>query len=178
MWVVRAFLDRLVLLFGVVVAGCIPSFIVQYRQRLDGRLEQVLMDLAPFQAIAEHEHHGSLAELINYHLQSNDPTFHQEGAAIQAMQRSADQLRAMVQALNTDLAHQFSYLLGHSDKSLLHSTWVAYQPSFTLDLQGVLFALAVGVSLWALFLLIWFALAWLLGSIAGIEPGRPHSGLR
>lgn len=178
MWVIRAFLDRLVLLFGVVTAGCIPSFIVQYRQRLDGRLEQVLMDLSPFQAIADREHNGSLAQLIQYHLQSNDATFHQEGAAIQAMQQSADQLRAMVQALNTDLAHQFSYLLGHSDPALLRTTWEAYHPSFTLDLQGVLFALLVGVAIWGLFLLVWFALAWLLGSIAGVEPGRRHSGLR
>jgi len=178
MWVVRAFLDRVVLLLGVVVAGCIPSFIVQYRQRLDGRLEQVLMDLAPFQAIADREHNGSLAELIRYHLQSNDPTFHQEGAAMQAMVQSAEQLRAMVQALNTDLAHQFSYLLGHSDQGLLRTTWDAYHPAFTLDLQGVLFALAVGVSLWGLFLVIWFALAWLLGSIAGAPPTRHPSGLR
>ena len=54
MWIVRAFLDRIVLLAGVVAAGCIPSFIVQYRQRLaaDDSI-RCWLDLAPFQAIAD-----------------------------------------------------------------------------------------------------------------------------
>jgi len=178
MWIVRAFLDRIILLVGVVAAGCVPSFIVQYRQRLDGRLEQVLMDLAPFQAIADHEYQGNLQQLVEHHLQSTDPTFHQEGTAIQAMVHSADQLREMVAGLNTDVAHQFAYLLGHSDHALLLTTWSDYRPGFSLEIQGVLFAVAVGVTLWGLFLVLWFALAWLLGSIAGVEPSRRASRLR
>ena len=83
-------LDRIVLLAAVVAAGCVPSFIVQYRQRAGGRLDQVLADLAPFQAIADRNHGGSLAELIHYHLQSTDATFHQEGAALQSMVETAD----------------------------------------------------------------------------------------
>ena len=89
-------LDRLVLLVAVVAAGCVPSFIVQYRQRLGGRLDQVLADLAPFQAIADRNHGGSLDELIRYHLQSSDATFHQEGAALQAMVQAAARLRSML----------------------------------------------------------------------------------
>jgi len=172
MWVIRAFLDRIILLVGVVAAGCVPGFIVQYRQRLAGRLDQVMRDLAPFQAIADREHHGSLAELIRYHLQSSDATFHQEGAALQAMVESADRLRAMAEGLSTDLAHQFFYLLTHADRSLLHATWGDYRPGFALDLQGLVFALVIGVSLWALFLLVWQGAAWLLRSMTG--GGRTH----
>jgi hypothetical protein len=58
---VRDILDRIVLLAAVVAAGCIPSFIVQYRQRAGGRLDQVLADLAPFQEIADRNHGGSLS---------------------------------------------------------------------------------------------------------------------
>ena len=115
MGVIRGLLDRIVLLLGVVVAGCVPSFIAQYRQRAGGRLEQVLADLAPFQQIADHEHGGSLAELVHHHLQSSDPTFHGEGAAVQSMLDSADHLRALLQGLNTDLFHQGVYLLFHGD---------------------------------------------------------------
>ena len=175
MWIVRAFLDRIVLLIGVVAAGCVPGFIVQYRQRLNGRLEQVLMDLAPFQAIADREHHGSLDELIRYHLQSADPTFHQEGNAVQAMVQSADRLRAMAHGLNTDLAHQFVYLIAHSDSSLMRATWGDYRPVFALDVQGVIFALAVGVALWVLFMIIWYATAWVLRSMIGAEPAHVNS---
>jgi hypothetical protein len=160
-WIVRAFLDRIILLMGVVAAGCVPGFIVQYRQRLAGRLDEVMLNLAPFQAIADREHHGSLAELISYHLQSSDPTFHQEGAALQSMLDSAERLRAMMQSLNTDLAHQFAYLLIHSDNSLLRATWGDFRPGFALEPQGIVFALVVGVSLWALFMMIWHATAWL-----------------
>src|ERR1700676_5521217 len=115
---VRAILDRMVLLVAVVAAGCIPSFIVQYRQRLGGRLDQVLADLAPFQAIADRNHGGSLDQLIRYHLQSSDATFHQEGAALQAMVQAAAQLRSMLSALDTDVLHQSAYLLLHYDMTL------------------------------------------------------------
>src|ERR1700722_2212085 len=99
---VRAILDRIVLLCAVIAAGCIPSFIVQYRQRAGGRLDQVLADLSPFQEIANRNHGGSLAELIRYHLQSSDATFHQEGAALQSMVQAGGRVRAMLAALDSD----------------------------------------------------------------------------
>jgi|HubBroStandDraft_1064217.scaffolds.fasta_scaffold23964_4 hypothetical protein len=178
MWIVRAVLDRIVLLSGVVIAGCVPGFIAQYRQRLNGALDQALHDLAPFQMIADQEHHGSLNELIQYHMQSLDPTFHREGTAIQAMVDSADRLRLMVTGLNTDLAHQFIFLVANRDNSLLRATWGDYRPAFALDLQGVLFAIVIGLSLWALFMLLWFLCAWLFGSIAGNPATRTASRLR
>jgi hypothetical protein len=162
---VRAILDRIVLLFAVVAAACIPSFIVQYRQRMGGRLDQVMADLSPFQEIANRYHGGSLTELIHYHLQSTDATFHQEGAALQSMVQAAEQLRSMLAALDTDLMHQCAYLLLHHDSDLLRATWGSYQPGFTLDLQGAVFALALGVALWAIFLGIWHGVAQLLGAL-------------
>jgi hypothetical protein len=171
-WLLRSVLDRIVLLAGVLAAGCVPGFITQYRQRLGGRLDQVLMDLAPFQAIAEHEHHGSLPELVQYHLQSSDPTFHQEGMALQSLMHSADQLRSMVQALNTDLPHQCLYLLWHADLPLLSATWADYRPVFALDLQGTIFALVIGIALWVLFLFLWHGLAGLMRLLGRARPVR------
>jgi hypothetical protein len=170
---VRALLDRIVLLAAVVAAGCIPSFIVQYRQRLGGRLDQVLADLSPFQQIANRNHGGSLTELIRYHLASTDATFHQEGAALQSMVQSSERLRAMLAGLDTDLVHQCAYLLLHHDGELLRATWGGYQPGFTLDLQSVLFALAVGVVLWALFLGLWHAVAYLFDALRRGPPRLP-----
>jgi hypothetical protein len=154
-----AMLDRLVLLAGVLAAACIPSFIVQYRQRLGGRLEQVQADIAPFQAIADHNFGGSLPRLIQYHLASRDSTFHQEGVALQGMLDAAAHLRDALQALNTDLLHQCLYLLRQPDVALLHSTWSAYQPGFTLTPQSGLFALALGLLVWLLFLGCWHGIA-------------------
>lgn len=162
MSMIRGLLDRIVLLLGVVIAGCVPSFIAQYRQRASGRLEQVLADLAPFQQIADHEHGGSLADLVRYHLQSSDPTFHREGAALQSMLDSAERLRSLLQGLDTDLYHQGVYLLGHADLDLARATWSLYQPGFALTAQSMAFALIVGVLLWLLFLGLWHGVAWLL----------------
>jgi hypothetical protein len=159
MRMVRGILDRLVLLAAVLIAACIPSFIAQYRQRLGGRLDQVHSDLAPFQAIANHDFGGSLAKLIDYHLASQDATFHREGMALQSMVDAAARLREALQALNADLVHQCLYLLRHPDYDLLRSTWSAYQPGFTLTVQGALFAFVLGLIIWSAFLGFWHSTA-------------------
>ena len=179
---IRGLIDRIVLLCAVVAAGCVPSFIAQLRQRASGRLDQVLADLAPFQQIADREHGGSLAALVQYHLQSSDPTFHDEGAALQRMLGAADRLRGLLHGLDTDLYHQCLYLLLHGDAGLARATWSLYQPGFSLSPQSIPFALLIGVLLWALFLALWQAAAWWLGrgrsGREGARSARPASSER
>ncbi|HUV99834.1 MAG TPA: DUF2937 family protein [Gallionella sp.] len=155
MALIRGILDRIILVIGVVAAGCIPSFIAQYRQRVGGRLDQVLQDIAPFQAIANQFHHGSLQELIKYHLASADQTFHDEGAALQGMVDSAEQLRQALVALNTDLFHQLVYMLTKADPLIARATWEIFSPAFNLTPQSIVFALVIGVAFWLLFLAVW-----------------------
>lgn len=168
----RGLLDRLVLLAAVLGAACIPSFIAQYRQRLGGRLDQVLRDLAPFQEIANRNHGGDIQKLIQHHLQSTDATFHDEGSAIQAMVSAAESLRASVEALNSGLWHQLGYLLTHSDPELARATWETYVPAFSLTPEYALFALALGVALWLLFLGSWVGCARLVHSSRRRAPSR------
>jgi len=152
---IRGILDRIILVVGVVAAGCIPSFIAQYRQRVGGRLDQVLQDIAPFQAIANQSHHGSLQELINYHLASADATFHNEGAALQAMLDSSDQLRQALDALNTDLFHQMFYMLTKADPLIVRATWEIFSPAFNLTSESIVFAAIIGAAIWLVFLALW-----------------------
>jgi hypothetical protein len=152
---IRGFLDRIILVIGVVAAGCIPSFIAQYRQRVGGQLNQVLQDLAPFQAIANQFHHGNIQELIQYHLASADSTFHNEGTAIQTMVDSAEQLRQALEALNTDLYRQMVYLLTNADPLIARATWEIFSPAFNITPASVVFALIVGFVVWLVFLAIW-----------------------
>ncbi len=172
MRIITGLLDRLVLLIGVIAAGCVPSFIVQYRQRAGGRLDQVLADLAPFQALADRNHGGSLEALIRYHLQNGDSTFHQEGEALQSMVDAAERLRALLHALDTDLLHQCIYLLLHHDPGLLRATWNAFQPGFTLTPPSLMLALVLGGLLWALFVGLLHGVMWLVRAFAG--RGRPR----
>ncbi len=155
---IRGILDRIVLVAGVVAAGCIPSFIAQYRQRVGGMLDQVLQDLAPFQVIANQFHHGSLHELIQHHLESTDLTFYNEGAAVQAMVESAEQLKNVFQALDTDLFHQLGYLITKMDPFIARATWEVFSPSFGLSVESVVFGSAVGVLIWLAFLSVWYAI--------------------
>ena len=64
MFLLRGLLDRILLIGAIFAAACVPSFIAQYRQRLGGRLDQVLHDLAPFQEIANRNHGGDLRKLV------------------------------------------------------------------------------------------------------------------
>jgi len=155
---IRGILDRIILVIGVVAAGCIPSFIAQYRQRVGGRLDQVLQDMAPFQAIANQFHHGSLQELIKYHLASADPTFHDEGAALQGMLDAAERLRQALQALDTDLFHQLVYMLAGTDPLIARATWEIFSPSFNLTPESVVFALVIGFAIWLVFLAVWMTI--------------------
>ena len=139
MGVIRGLLDRIVLLCAVVAAGCVPSFIAQYRQHASGRLEQVLADLAPFQLIADREHGGSLTALIQHHLQSSDATFHGEGAALQNMVDAADHLHATLQGLDTDLYHQSLYLLLHGDAEFHNALEVFYRVLLAGGILAILY---------------------------------------
>lgn len=148
-------LDRLVLLAGVIAGGCVPSFVLQYRQRLGGRLDQVLKDLAPFQEVANRLHGGSLDALVQHHLASSDATFHAEGEAIRRMMDAARDLRAAAQALNADLWHQMAYLLTRADADLARATWGSFHPAFVLTGESMLLAAAVGLTIWLLFVALW-----------------------
>jgi hypothetical protein len=161
----KGLLDRVVLVLGTVAGGCVPGFIVQYRQRVGGRLDQVVEDLAPFRVIAERFHGGSIEALINHHLASIDQTFHAEGAAIQGMVDAELRLRGMLEALQGAVWQQLQYLLTHPDGDLLQATWSAHVPAFTLDAQGMLMALVIGVMLWLLFLLFWKGIGVLVTAI-------------
>jgi len=156
---VRGLIDRLLLLVTVVAGGLVPGFITQYAQRLGGRLDQALLDLAPWQQIADQYHHGSLAQLIQYHLASGDPTFHAEGAAIQALVLGVQRLQIAVDALHGTLFHQLGYLVLHTDPELARATFSDWVPTFALSAEGIAIALGFGLSFWLVFHALWRLIA-------------------
>jgi len=155
---VRALIDRLLLVAGVVTGGLVPGFISQYRQRLGGRLDQARLDLEPWQAIANQHHHGDLGQLVQYHLASHDPTFFAEGQAIQALVDTVHRLQDAVAAMHATLPKQAWYLALHADPGLLRATYVDWVPTFSLSGEGLAFAACTGLLAWLGFQ----ALCWLL----------------
>ncbi|HYW56692.1 MAG TPA: DUF2937 family protein [Polaromonas sp.] len=174
---VRGFLDRIVLIGGVLCGGMTPSFMAQYRQRVGGQLSQVVQDLAPFQQIANLRHQGSLDALVAHHLKSTDPTFQAEGAAIKAMVDAALRLKEAFEGLNGTLTQQVGYLLQHADPEVLKATWSIYQPSFLLSIDGLIFAVSFGLIVWLVFLGTWMIVAGLATRGRGAGSARSHRGL-
>lgn len=158
-------LDRAVLLVGTLLGACLPGFVVQYRQRVGGRLDQVEQDLEPFRAIARQQHGGSLDALIQHHLQSVDATFHAEGQAIQAMVNAEISLRATMDALQGSVLHQLAWLIPHYDRGIARATWQSYVPSINLETSSIVVALLAGVTLWLLFLAVWHGTRRLVGTL-------------
>lgn len=170
----RGLLDRLVLLAGTVAGGCVPGFIQQYRQRVGGRLDQVQMDLAPFQEIARRFHDGDMDKLVRHHLASSDPSFHAEGQALQSMLDSLASLRAMAEGLSGTVWQQVRFLLGHYDRQIGLATWQDHVPTFSLDAGSILIALCVGVVCWVVFQLLWQLGSLIAMWITGLFATRPR----
>jgi hypothetical protein len=174
MILLRGLLDRIVLVGAILAAGCVPSFIAQYRQRLGGMLDQATKDLSLFQDIANRFHGGDIQRLIKHHLASTDPTFRAEGTAIQTMVETVAQLKASLAALNTDFYGQLAYLGRSADPAIARATWDAFVPAMSLTGEALLFAAASGLIIWLAFLATWIAVARLAGTVAtrGRKPGK------
>lgn len=157
--ILRAIVDRAVLLTLIVAAGAAPSYIQQYRQQVAGRLAQVESDLAGFEALAARRHGGDMRALIAHHLASDDATFRGEGVVIERMLTRADALRETYAALDAPLARQAWYLARHADAEIARSTWSIYDPAFVLTPAGIVFALVVGVGAWLILFGLWRLLA-------------------
>jgi phytoene dehydrogenase-like protein len=151
----RGLFDRLALIGGVLAGGCVPGFITQYHQRVGGRLDQVKIDLAPFQEVARRFHGGDLNALVKHHLASPDRSFNAEGQALQGMMDSFARLQGMMDGLTGSVWQQMGYLLRHFDREIGAATWQDFLPSFNLDPASLMVAGAFGAICWLIFLGIW-----------------------
>jgi hypothetical protein len=172
MVILRGILDRIVLVGAVLAAGCVPSFVAQYRQRLGGMLDQATKDLALFQDIANRFHGGDLQRLIRHHLASTDPTFRAEGTVIQTMVETVARLRESLAALNTGFYGQLEYLVRDGDPAVARATWDAFVPAMSLTTEALIFAFASGVIIWLLFLVAWIMVARFAAAVGGRRAGH------
>lgn len=146
----------MVLVSAAVAGGLIPGFIAQYRQRLGGRLDQALLDLAPWQKLADQSYRGDLGKLIDYHLSSSDPTFRSEGGIIHGLVDTVHQLQSAVDAMHGSLFSQAGYLALHADPAMTRATLADWVPTFALSGEGLLFAAGFAVLAWLVFHAVWW----------------------
>jgi hypothetical protein len=149
----RTLIYIIVFAAGLVFGGIFPGYIAQYQQRLDAQYEQLTVDLQPFRQIADRYHAGSMALLIEYHLASEDPTFYDEGLAIQKMLTNETRLAESRAAFESSLFRQAVFLYLDRDAELAKATWDAYTPAFVTTRDALVFAGSVGLIFFMMFYL-------------------------
>lgn len=150
----------LIFILGAGLGSAFPSYSSQYQLRLKAQLDQVSIDLAPFQEIADEFHGGSLNGLIAHHLESDDPTFHAEGSAIQLMLDSKSEFANANAALNQSPMSQARFFIENIDYDLARSTWQSYTPSIIATPAAFSFAITVGAVLCIFSYLLWGSIRW------------------
>jgi hypothetical protein len=159
---IRGIIYIIVFLTGFFAGGLFPSFSAQYHQRLQAQYDQVSIDLAPFQNIADRFHGGSLDALIQHHLLSTDPTFHAEGEAIQLMINSKAQLAESKAAAEAPYIDQARYFYKHMDENIAQATWKSFTPAVITTEHAVTFSLTIAtlsiIVLWAILALLSLAM--------------------
>jgi len=151
----RGLIYGCVFLGGALLGNLVPGYINLHEQRVQARLQQVSIDLAPFQEIADRYHDGSMATLVQYHLASTDPTFHDEGVAIGSMLENRMELRDALEALDGSLLDSTIYLVRTADTDLARQTRSAYRPSLLLTRDSALISIVSGAALAAAIWAIW-----------------------
>jgi hypothetical protein len=154
----RGLIYGCVFLGGALLGNLVPGYIDLHEQRLQARFQQVSIDLAPFQEIADRYHDGSMTALVQYHLASSDPTFHDEGVAIGGMLNSHVELREALAAMDGTLLDSTIYLVRTADTDVARQTRAAYRPSLVLTRDSALLSIVSGAALvltvWAIWLLL------------------------
>lgn len=130
---------------GSLLGSILPSYGMQYVVSVESKLEQVNVDLAAFQVIADRYHQGSLTNLIDHHLASDDPTFHAEGQAIRTMLQAREGLESARAALSGSVLEQFRFFIREFDLEAARSTWRAYEPGILLNRDALVFSVSIGL---------------------------------
>lgn len=150
MGMLASIVDRLLLIAAVLVAGAFPSFATQYEQQLTASLNQATEDLAPFQAIADRHHAGSLDRLVEHHRASDDPVFFEEGDAIESLVGTLAALRTSQANMQGGLISDARHIVATAHPDIRASTLAAFRPSLEYRAEALVFALGGGFALWFL----------------------------
>lgn len=147
----------MVLVAGVLMGGALQSFIIQYRQRVGGHLDQALLDLNRFQAIADKYHEGNLDELISSYLEHGKTSVHETGVAVKAIETSSQNLQLAFDGLNGNAFEQLWSMFRYSRPDILNATWKSFEPAFSFSQDALIMAGLMGMLLWSTY----YFLAWL-----------------
>lgn len=160
--IVRAILDRFVLVAATILAGGMSGFPGHVLQRMAGRLDQATETLRLFERTAELEHEGSLEALIAHFHASSDASVRAQGDAIARLVDDQVRLERIHDALAAGTWEQGLLMLSIVDRVDLVAALEHYRPALVFTLDGLVFATVIGVGIWLTFMGAWHGCARLL----------------
>ncbi|MGY3931631.1 Protein of uncharacterised function (DUF2937) [Aeromonas encheleia] len=145
----RSYLRMMLFALGLLAGVQIPGLIDLYYQRLDARLQQADLSLAPFQGTADRYFGGDLAALVDHYSTNPDPVFAQDAASLQHLVSQQQRLQQERAFQDKPWYQQLSHLLLQPDPRLWQDTLHNY--SYVVPLkQAAIFCGVVGGLLAAL----------------------------
>ncbi|MGY3884932.1 DUF2937 family protein [Aeromonas aquatica] len=147
----RSYLRMMLFALGLLAGVQIPGLIDLYYQRLDARLQQANLSLAPFQGTAEQHFGGDLNALIAHYGASQDPVFTQDATSLQLLVSQQQRLQQESLFQDSPWYRQLSHLLLQPDPQLWQDTLHNYsyvvpikQAAIFCGMMGGLFAALLG----------------------------------
>ena len=131
----------------IVILACIallaglqvPNFVDQYQKRLDAHLREVMVNLQPFQEIANKYFGGDMNKLIELHRASAEKPFQEEGAAIEKMVARKLRFETEMAALKVSLPMRALHVLLNGDSEILGEAKTQYSYAVPMSQDALVF---------------------------------------
>jgi hypothetical protein len=120
----------------------IPNLVDQYQKRVDAHLREVLVNIQPFQEIANKYFAGDMSKLVEMHRSSAEKPFQEEGAAIEQMLQRKLRFENELATLNASLPRQVIHVLLQGDSEILSEVRSQYTYAVPLNQDALIFGAA------------------------------------
>lgn len=144
-------LDRIIAVAGTVIFVQMPLFIVQYKQRLGGHVDELARVIIQYNEAAK-ESGKTIDMYIDMHIKSNVSDFVKTGEIIQRnIDRYADLSNALKELSTSIGFNKFIVFIKNIDFSIAKSTLINFTPGVPLSSEGAVYAcigLIIGIALY------------------------------
>ncbi len=141
----RSYFRMMLFALGLLAGVQIPGLVDLYFQRLDARLQQAGLALAPFQRTADQHFNGDLQALVAHYGASQDPVFTQDATSLQQLVNQQQHLQGEIAVRESPWYQQLSHLLLRADPALWQDTLHNYGYVVPLKQAAIFCGVAAGL---------------------------------
>lgn len=139
-------MDRVAFFMAALAGMQLPSWMLQYQQRLGGQLDEASLHLGRYQDIANTHTDGDLMVLVNQFRVSADSATRETGHVIWQLHDRVEELsQHSLQLASSNLARQLLHLSQNLHTDLARATLENFQPAIVLNFEAISMALVAGI---------------------------------